>query len=135
MTLRDGMTPEAVVLRYYGALEAGDMDALRGVMAAESYIMTLEAYGLKHTFADPAFKALLRRCGEDVSARKEVEAVIAAALRRDAKAMTLDAFRTEALGAGRCAVRYTENGFAKKMALRETEAGWKIDYYAGRKRP
>ena len=129
------MTPEAVVVRYYRALEAGDMDTLRNVMAPESYSMTLEAYGLKHTFSDPAFKALLQRAAGDVSARRKAEAVIAEALRHDTCAAVLEDFRTETLGTARCAVRYTENGFAKKMTLRETEAGWKIDYYAGRKCP
>jgi len=129
------MTPEAVVVRYYRALEAGDMDTLRSVMAPESYSMTLEAYGLKHTFSDPGFKVLLQRAAGDVSARRKAEAVIAEALRRDTRAVLLGDFRTETLGTARCAVHYTENGFAKKMTLRETEAGWKIDYYAGRKCP
>jgi hypothetical protein len=132
---RDAATsPETIVELYYRALLSGDMAALRQMMLPASYIMTLEAYGLKRSFSDPDFKAMLHLMTEDRTVRLQVENVIAETLRRESEFFWIEDLRTEALGPDRCAVHYTEDGCPKKLTFSKTEQGWKIDYYAGRKR-
>jgi hypothetical protein len=128
-------TPETILKAYYGALAHGDMAALREMMAPSSYLMTIEAYGLKRSFSDPDFKGVLLRIDADPSALETAEKAIAEILKQDAaKGEVLIAdMQTESLGSDRCAVRYTEAGVAKKLSFSKTQAGWKIDYLAGRK--
>jgi hypothetical protein len=127
--------PEALVAMYYRALETGDMNALRNLMVPESYLMTLEAFGLKRSFTDPEFKALLQRIETDGAARFEVECIIARMLRRERKSPQIAHLRREPLGQDRCAVIYTEDDIPKKLSFsKQGTAGWRLDYYAGRRR-
>jgi hypothetical protein len=126
--------PEALVALYYRALETGDMKVLRHLMVPESYHMTLEAFGLKRSFTDPAFKALLQRIETDGAARFEVECIIARMLRHERKSPRIENLRREPLGQDRCAVIYTEDGIPKKLSFsKQGAAGWRLDYYAGRR--
>ena len=134
MSGRTGLTPEAIVTQYYLALDAGDIEALRWMMLPESYRMTLEAYGLKRAFADPAFKALLQQSETDPAARREAEKRVAETLRSAPKTPVIADLRSEPLGKDRRVVLYTEDGSPKKLAFTLTSTGWKIDYYAGRRR-
>jgi hypothetical protein len=123
-----------MVPRYYRALHDGDLPALRQMMAPASYRMTLEAYGLRRSFADADFKALLKRIDADEGALAEVEKVVAEMLRAQGALPKIGQLQTEPLGADRCAVRYTEDGVNKKLSFSKTDRSWRIDYYAGRKR-
>lgn len=126
--------PEAIVADYYRALAAGDMASLRTMMVPGSYVMTLEAYGLRRALTDPVFKVLLKQIETDASALEKVEKTISLMLRQDnGETARIADIWTETLGPDRCAVRYTEAGIPKKLSFSKTEAGWKIDYYAGRK--
>ena len=127
-------SPEAIVDRYYRALQESDVAALRQMMQPASYRMTLEAYGLKRTFSDPAFKKILHRMESDEMAMAEAEKYVAEFLTSESRRMEVVVQETEPLGPERCAVHYRENGCPKKLYFSQTPKGWKIDYYAGRKR-
>ena len=129
----ESAVPEAIVANYYRALAAGDMAALRTMMVPASYVMTLEAYGLRRALTDPVFKVLLKQIETDASALKNVEKTISLMLQNSGEPARIADLWTESLGPDRCGVRYTEAGIPKKLSFSKTEAGWKIDYYAGRK--
>lgn len=127
-------TPETLIAHYYRALHNGEMATLRQLMTPESYRMTLEAYGLRLSFADPAFKTLLHRSQDDAAALAEVETAVAASLREAETLPVIAQLRRDSLGTDRKVVHYTEAGVPKKLPFSQTADGWKIDYYAGRRR-
>lgn len=126
-------TPESILESYYDAVAAGDMAALRQMMVPDSYLMTLEAYGLQLVFREPAFRSILKACETSDAALAEAEARVGEVMRHAASRPTVVRTQTERLGEARATLHYTENGTPKKLYLRRTETGWKIDYLAGRR--
>ena len=58
------LQPEEVVIRYYKALNSGDLESIKCLMTQQSYYMTLESLGLKLAFKDLSFKQELENIEE-----------------------------------------------------------------------
>ncbi len=128
------LLPESIVMRYYEAMAAGDLQRVKRHMLPSSYHMTLEAYGLQVAFRQPGFRALLERSEADASALEEVERILAEALRQKKRHPRIVWLETEVTGSDRRTVHYKEDGKTKKLYFSRTDRGWKIDYKAGRRR-
>ena len=55
------MEPKEIIELYYNALYSGDLPFVKELMTAESYMMTLETFGLRLSLRDPVFKAKLKQ--------------------------------------------------------------------------
>jgi hypothetical protein len=126
-------SPEKVVQAYYDAMETGALATVKSLMTKESYLMTLESFGLARSFRDPAFKTLLKQAGDDRKALQQVEKAISVDLkaRDDVKKIVIGT--TQSNGAGRVSVHFEENGRPKKLYLFEIDGQWLLDYKAGRR--
>ena len=126
--------PEAVVLAYYGALGRGDLKSVESLMSTESYMMTLEVLCLKHTFNDNVFRLELKKIREDLHAKNRAEDILSNDLKKHPPVFNIVIKNTDKNGPDRVTVNYKENAKLKKLYLTYTpQAGWKIDYRAGRR--
>ena len=56
--------PKDIITLYYNALYSGDLPFVKGLMTTESYMMTLETFGLRLSMRDRDFKAKLKEIDE-----------------------------------------------------------------------
>ena len=118
---------------YYTSLYSGDVTAVKELMTPESYIMTLETFGLRLALRDPEFKTLLKKIDEDAEALAEVENRLSIELISRKLSPKIDIKSVSWNGTERQTIEYTEDGKMKKLYFSKEEDGWKINYYAGRK--
>ena len=67
------LEPKDIITLYYDALYSGDLPFVKVLMTSESYMMTLETFGLRLSLRDPAFKAKLKKADENSVSLAEVE--------------------------------------------------------------
>lgn len=127
-------TFDTILHSYYAAIKHGDMQTLRTLMTEQSYIMNIEAFGLKRAFIDARFKTMLAQCKDDAAILREVEVVLCEDLISEASHPSIVLTSIEDNGSGRRTVLYTENGNPKKLYLSFHSDEWLIDYMAGRRR-
>ena len=60
------MEPDEILGLYYKALYSGDLSLVKRLMTPESYIMTLETFGLRLSFRDSEFKAQLKEIEDKI---------------------------------------------------------------------
>ena len=133
-TLSELNTFDAILHSYYAAIEYGDMQTLRALMTEQSYIMNIEAFGLKRAFIDARFKTMLAQCKEDTAMLREVEVILCEDLISEASHSTVVLTSVENNGSERKTVLYTENDNNKKLYISHHSGQWLIDYMAGRRR-
>lgn len=127
------LEPSDVLNLYYTSLYGGDLCAVKELMTEESYIMTLETFGLRLALRDPEFKAQLKNIKEDEDALAEVENTLSFELLSRKMSPVIQIKSTSLNGTKRQTIDYTEDEKMKKLYLSKEENGWKINYYAGRK--
>ena len=125
--------PKDIISLYYNALYSGDLPFVKELMTAESYMMTLETFGLRLSLRDPAFKAKLKEIEENSVSLAEVERKLSDELVSRNKSPKIEVKAVSWNGTHRQSVEYTEDGNFKKLYFSKEEDGWKINYYAGRK--
>ena len=118
---------------YYTSLYHGDLDAVKALMTQESYMMTLETFGLRLALRDHDFKAQLKNIESDEDALAEVENKLSYELISRKVSPKIDIKRVIENGTKRQTIEYTEDGKDKKLYFSKEEDGWKINYYAGRR--
>ncbi len=118
---------------YYTSLYSGDLTAVKELMTPESFIMTLETFGLRLALRDPAFKAQLKKIDEDADVLAEVENKLSFELISRKLSPKIEIKSTSWNGTKRQTIEYTEDEKTKKLYFSKEEDGWKINYYAGRK--
>ena len=127
------MLPKEITGHYYKLLYSGDLTGVKKLMTEDSYIMTLESFGLRLSFEDDHFKALLKKIKESNESLEKVEELLSKdLLGRDHKAK-IEILNTEMNGNERQTVNYKEEDKVKKLYFSKERDGWKINYYAGRK--
>lgn len=127
------LDPSDIVNLYYTSLYSGDLCAVKELMTQESYMMTLETFGLKLSLRDAEFKAQLKKIKEDTNSFDEVENKLSFELISRKLSPKIEIKSIKNNGAKRQTVEYTEDGKNKKLYFSKEEEGWKINYYAGRK--
>jgi hypothetical protein len=118
---------------YYTSLYSGDLTAVKELMTPESFIMTLETFGLRLALRDPEFKAQLKKIDEDADVLAEVENKLSFELISRKLSPKIEIKSTSWNGTKRQTIEYTEDEKIKKLYFSKEEDGWKINYYAGRK--
>ena len=118
---------------YYTSLYNGDLCAVKELMTKESYMMTLETFGLRLSLRDAEFKAQLKKIKEDTDSLDEVENKLSVELISRKLSPKIEIKSKEWNGTKRQTIEYTEDGKSKKLYFSKEEDGWKINYYAGRK--
>ena len=118
---------------YYTSLYSGDLTAVKELMTPESYIMTLETFGLRLALRDPEFKTLLKKIDEDAEALAEVENRLSIELISRKLSPKIDIKSVSWNGTERQTIEYTEDEKMKKLYFSKEGNRWKINYYAGRK--
>lgn len=118
---------------YYHAIATGDLQSLKFLMTPRSYRMILEAFGLKLSFKDREFKKILSQIDENKEALLCVEKrlVKEGDFEKPFPALEIEAVKEN--GTDRKIVVFKEEGIRKKLYFSYESAGWKINYYAGRK--
>ena len=127
------LEPAEIIALYYKALYSGDLGTVKALMTRESYIMTLETFGLRLALRDPDFKAKLKKMEEDPAILAEVEKRLSSDLLSRDLSPDIEIVSVSKNGDTRETVEYTEDGKSKKLYFSKEEEGWKINYYAGRK--
>lgn len=127
------LEPAEIIGLYYKALYSGDLVSVKALMTPESYIMTLETFGLRLALRDPDFKVKLKKIEEDPAALAEVEKRLSSDLLSRDLSPDITIVSVSKNGDTRETVEYTEDGKSKKLYFSKEEEGWKINYYAGRK--
>ncbi|HEY9189969.1 MAG TPA: hypothetical protein VIM88_03805 [Sulfurovum sp.] len=130
---KSNLEPAEIIGLYYKALYSGDLVSVKALMTRESYIMTLETFGLRLALRDPDFKAKLKKIEEDPAALEEVEKRLSSDLLSRNLSPDITIVSVSKNGDTRETVEYTEDGKSKKLYFSKEEEGWKINYYAGRK--
>jgi hypothetical protein len=118
---------------YYTSLYNGDLCAVKELMTKESYIMTIETFGLRLSLRDAEFKTQLKKIKEDTDSLDEVENKLSVELISRKLSPKIEIKSKEWNGTKRQTIEYTEDGKSKKLYFSKEEDGWKINYYAGRK--
>lgn len=131
----DYLQPEEIVGRYYHALYSGDLSSVKEMMTEESYMMTLEPFGIKLSFNDPVFKTQWDQVEESKDALIEVEKKISVELLSRNLSPQIDIKQIEPIGLERITVHYTKDGKNKKLYFSKEGADWRINYFAGRHVP
>ena len=127
------MLPKEITGHYYKLLYSGDLTGVKKLMTEDSYIITLESFGLRLSFEDAHFKALLKKIKESNESLEKVEELLSKdLLERDHK-VKIEILNTEMNGNERQTVNYKEEDKVKKLYFSKERDGWKINYYAGRK--
>lgn len=127
------LEPQDIITLYYNALYSGDLPFVKELMTAESYIMTLETFGLRLSLRDTSFKARLKEIDENTASLAEVERKLSDELVSRNKSPKIEVKTVSWNGTKRQTIEYTEDGELKKLYFSKEEDGWKINYYAGRK--
>jgi len=127
------LEPAEIIALYYASLYKGDLSAVKSLMTQESYIMTLETFGLRLALRDPDFKAKLKKIEDDPAILAEVEKKLSSELLSRNLSPEIEIVSESKNGDKRETVEYTEDGKSKKLYFSKEEEGWKINYYAGRK--
>ena len=127
------LEPSNILNLYYSSLYSGDLCAVKELMTEESYMMTLETFGLRLALRDPEFKAQLKKIKEDEEALEEVENKLSFELISRKMSPVIEIKSTSLNGTKRQTIDYTEDEKMKKLYFSKEENGWKINYYAGRK--
>lgn len=125
--------PSDILTLYYTSLYSGDLSTVKELMTAESYMMTLETFGLRLALRDQEFKAQLKEIKEDGDALAEVEYKLSYDLISRKISPDIDIKSISWNGEKRQTIDYTEDGKMKKLYFSKEKDGWKINYYAGRK--
>lgn len=131
----DYLQPEEIVGRYYHALYSGDLESIKEMMTEESYIMTLEPFGIKLSFNDPVFKTQWDQIEESKDVLHEVEKKISEELLSRNLSPHIEVKNTEQNGLERMIVHYTKDGKNKKLYFSKEGSDWRINYFAGRHVP
>lgn len=127
------LEPAEIIALYYKALYSGDLASVKALMTEESYIMTLETFGLRVALKDDVFKARLKEIGDDPAALAEVEKKLSSDLVSRKRSPAIEIISVSENGENRQTVEYTEDGKNKKLYFSKETEGWKVNYYAGRK--
>ena len=127
------LEPSDILALYYTSLYSGDLSTVKELMTEESYIMTLETFGLRLALRDQAFKAQLKKIKEDEDALAEIENKLSFDLISRKISPEIDIKSVSLNGEKRQTIDYTEDGKIKKLYFSKEKDGWKINYYAGRK--
>ena len=127
------LEPSDILALYYTSLYSGDLSTVKELMTEESYIMTLETFGLRLALRDQEFKAQLKKIKEDEGALAEVENKLSFDLTSRKISPEIDIKSVSWNGEKRQTIDYTEDGRRKKLYFSKEKSGWKINYYAGRK--
>lgn len=127
------LDPSDILNLYYTSLYSGDLSTVKELMTEESYIMTLETFGLKLALRDKVFKSQLKNISEDDEAMNEVENKLSYELLSRNVSPQIEIKYASANGIKRQTIDYIENGKDKKLYFSKEKSGWKINYYAGRK--
>jgi len=126
-------SPIELVRAYYDVLTEGDFSKLKNLMTVKSYHMSLQAFGLRLSFKDAAFKSQLSDIEENAVALKSVEERLQKENNVNTASYSIVIQHVKENGTDRKIVEYTENGKAKKLYFSREPQGWRINYYAGRK--
>jgi len=132
-TYKSNLEPAEIIALYYDSLYKGDLGAVKSLMTHESYIMTLETFGLRLALRDHDFKAKLKKIEDDPDMLAEVEKKLSSDLLSRNLSPDIEIVSVSKNGDKRETVEYTEDGKSKKLYFSKEEEGWKINYYAGRK--
>jgi hypothetical protein len=127
------LEPSDILALYYTSLYSGDLSTVKELMTEESYIMTLETFGLRLSLRDQEFKAQLKEIKEDEVALAEVEHKLSFDLISRKVSPEIDIKSVSWNGEKRQTIDYAEDGKTKKLYFSKEKDGWKINYYAGRK--
>lgn len=127
------LEPSDILALYYTSLYSGDFSTVKELMTEESYIMTLETFGLRLALRDQEFKLQLKKIKEDEDALREVENKLSFDLISRKISPEIDIKSVSWNGEKRQTIDYTEDGKMKKLYFSKEKNGWKINYYAGRK--
>lgn len=127
------LEPSDILNLYYTSLYSGDLCAVKELMTEESYIMTLETFGLRLALRDPEFKAQLKKIEDDTDALADVENKLSFELISRKLSPVIEIKSTSWNGTKRQTIEYTEDKKMKKLYFSKEEDGWKVNYYAGRK--
>lgn len=127
------LEPSDILNLYYTSLYSGDLDVVKELMTEESYMMTLETFGLRLSLRDVEFKAQLKEIKENADALGEVENKLSLELISRNLSPKIEIISTDWNGTKRQTIDYTEDDKSKKLYFSKEENGWKINYYAGRK--
>ena len=127
------LEPSDILNLYYTSLYSGDLNAIKELMTEESYIMTLETFGLRLSLRDADFKAQLKEIKENADALTEVENKLSLELISRKLSPKIELKSIDWNGTQRQTIEYIEEGKNKKLYFSKEENGWKINYYAGRK--
>ena len=127
------LEPSDILALYYTSLYSGDLSTVKELMTEESYIMTLETFGLRLALRDQGFKSQLKKIKEDEDALREVENKLSFDLITRKISPEIDIKSVSWNGEKRQTIDYTEDGKMKKLYFSKEKNGWKINYYAGRK--
>ena len=131
----DYLQSEEMVVKYYHALNSGDLSSVKEMMTEESYIMTLEPFGIKLSFNDSVFKTQWDQIEESEDALVEVEKKISKELLSRNLSPHIAIKNTEQNGLERMIVHYTKDGKNKKFYFSKEGGDWRINYFAGRHVP
>ena len=126
---------EEMVVKYYHALNGGDLSSVKEMMTEESYYMALEPFGMKLSFNDPVFKTQWDQIEESKDALHEVEKKISEELLSRNLSPHIEITNTEENGLERMIVHYTKDGKNKKLYFSKEGSDWRINYFAGRHVP
>jgi len=127
------MEPKDITVHYYKLLYSGELNGVKELMTEDSYIMTLESFGLRLSFENAHFKALLKEIKESKESLEKVEELLSKdLLKRDHKTK-IEIVNAEMNGDMRQTVNYKEEDKVKKLYFSKEKDGWKINYFAGRK--
>ncbi len=127
------LAPSDILALYYTSLYSGDLSTVKELMTPESYMMTLETFGLRLSLRDHEFKALLKKIKEDEGTLTGVENKLSYDLIARKISPKIDINSVSWNGKERQTIDYTEDGKVKKLYFSKEKDGWKINYYAGRK--
>ena len=127
------LVPEDILNLYYTSLYSGDLSTVKELMTEESYIMTLETFGLRLALRDREFKRKLKNIEEDVAVMEEVENKLSFDLISRKLSPEIKIKSSSLNGTKRETIEYTEDQKPKKLYFSKEKSGWKINYYAGRK--
>lgn len=127
------LEPKDIITLYYEALYSGDLPFVKVLMTAESYMMTLETFGLRLSLSDPQFKAELKKINENSVSLAEVERKLSDELVARRRSPKIEITNLLMNGTNRQTIEYTEDEQPKRLYFSKEEDGWKINYYAGRK--
>lgn len=127
------LEPRVITDLYYKSLYSGDLDTVKAFMTEDSYMLTLESFGLRLSFKDEHFKKLLNEIEESTSSLREVETLLSKDLSSREQPDKIEIIDTVVNGDTRQTVNYKEGDKVKKLYFSKESDGWKINFYAGRK--